>query len=93
MLLAAGADVGAPGCPKTEDSVGDADGDPGCTALERAAQFGRLDIVQLLLDHYEPNEGESLSAICDGAVKHAQRWHHWAVVELLETYQRTPGSP
>ncbi|KAH0837504.1 hypothetical protein FOPE_04908 [Fonsecaea pedrosoi] len=81
-LLAAGADVGAPGA--RED---------GRTAVNGAAEWGRLDMVKLLLDHHPLQDGESLSGICEQAAEYARTGPHWAVVELLETYERMPGSP
>ncbi|KIW88259.1 uncharacterized protein Z519_11370 [Cladophialophora bantiana CBS 173.52] len=77
LILAAGADVGA---PEAEED--------GRTAINGAAEMGRLDMVKLLLDHYQLKDGESLSGICEKAAEYARVDNHWAVVKLLETYQR-----
>ncbi|OAL38974.1 hypothetical protein AYO20_01725 [Fonsecaea nubica] len=82
VLLSAGADVGAPGAMND-----------GRTAVDGAAEWGRLDIVKLLLDLHPLQRGESLSEICRQAAEYARKEHHWAVVDLLETYERMPGSP
>ena len=97
LLLAAGADVAAPGW-HDDDEEDSADEDEykfvrNMTAINSAADWGRMDMVKLLLDHYQLKEGESLSTICEEAAVYARTASHWAVVELLETYQREPGSP
>jgi ankyrin repeat protein len=88
LLVAFGADVGAP--DQDQDLTWS---QSGLTALNAAASRGHLDIVQLLLEHYQPKVGESLSAICDEAATQAREQNKWAVVELLQNYQREPGSP
>ncbi len=81
MLIAEGADVGAPPSPLE-----------GRTALNGAAENGRLDMVKLLLDNYRLKEGESISKLCDEAAEYARRECHWGVADLLEGYQRGPNS-
>lgn len=54
----------------------------GKTALEGAAEHGRLDMVQLLLNHKAVCEDGGYS----NAVKLAQKYGHWAVVDLLEAH-------
>jgi len=80
MLIKAGADVGAPGAAVE-----------GRTAINGAAEQGRLDMVKLLLDFYKFKDGESISGICDEATQYAKAEYHWAMVDLLENYQREPG--
>ncbi|EXJ87270.1 hypothetical protein A1O3_04229 [Capronia epimyces CBS 606.96] len=81
LLIAAGADVGAPPSPYRSQ-----------TAIKGAAEFGRLDMVKLLLDNYQIKEGESLSDICAEAAEVARKECHWAIVDLLENYQRESNS-
>src|SRR4051812_2501801 len=81
ILIEAGADIGAPG------AVGQ-----GRPAINGAAGHGRLDMVKLLLDFYKLKNGESISALCEEAASYAEVEYHWAVVELLENYQRVTGS-
>lgn len=81
ILIEAGADIGAQGARNY-----------GRTAINGAAEHGRLDMVKLLLDFYKLKDGESISALCEEAASYAREECHWAVVELLENYQRVPCS-
>ncbi|KAL6249192.1 hypothetical protein RBB50_004255 [Rhinocladiella similis] len=76
LLLAAGADVGA------VSSRGN------LTALYLAVRNGRLDMVKLLLDNYQLKVGESMSSICKEYAEQARAMCLWAVLELLDSYQR-----
>ncbi|KIX07882.1 uncharacterized protein Z518_02536 [Rhinocladiella mackenziei CBS 650.93] len=78
MLIAAGADIAAPASCR------------GTRALDSAARNGRFDMVKLLLDNYQLKGGESFSDVCKGPIRIARKECHWAIVALLENYQRDP---
>jgi ankyrin repeat protein len=68
-----------------DDFRADVNGRPailsGRTALEGAAEHGRLDVVQILLNAgAKPRDGHADFYL---AVKFAERQGHWAVVRLL----------
>ncbi|KAK5054423.1 hypothetical protein LTR84_001313 [Exophiala bonariae] len=56
ILIKAGADVGAAGAEIRSR-----------TAINGAAERGRLDMVKMLLDLYKLKDGESISGLCEEA--------------------------
>ncbi|KAL2394477.1 hypothetical protein ABEF95_000922 [Exophiala dermatitidis] len=80
-LLGAGADVGVVW-------IGS---DTSVSALDLAAEWGRLDMVKLLLDNYQLKQGESLPEIIANAAAIARWQRHWVIVKLLENYCRDPA--
>jgi ankyrin repeat protein len=56
----------------------------GRTAINGAAERGRQDMVQLLLNHYDGDEG--LRIVCDEAATYAEKEGHVEVAEWLRNY-------
>lgn len=75
MLLEAGADVNGPPAGKE-----------GRTALEAAAENGRLDVLHLLL--HNDNDIEALEMRCKQAAKLAEREGHLVIARILREYKR-----
>ncbi|KIW10846.1 hypothetical protein PV08_10145 [Exophiala spinifera] len=75
MLLAHGANVGAP----TSDGH--------YTALDLAVAKGRLDMVKLLLDNYKLGDRQTMLEICRKYAEVAREECHWAILDLLESYE------
>lgn len=72
-LLRRGASVAAPAALKL-----------GRTAINGAAERGRHDIIQLLLNHYDGDEG--LPVVCAEAATYAEKEGHVEVAEWLRQY-------
>ncbi len=52
------------------------------TAINAAAMYGREDMLQLLLSHYDGNE--DLRHVCQDAAIHAKREGHLEIAEWLQ---------
>jgi ankyrin repeat protein len=73
-LLKAGADITEPAAER------------GGSAIELAAENGRLDILQILLDSHPKNE--DLASQCERAAVRAETNSHFAVAKVLREYRK-----